>query len=674
MFKNVKIPRGGLDTINFDTETQQEYYFQNHPSLIFKADNFSPMHEQSQLSVEGSRTLFEQATYLCYLFDGKWYYAFVNGLVQENFNSDTDQGTVTIQFELDLMQTFLFKIKGLQNLFTIRRHLPNQMDKFSPRLYDEISPLYKDFKEVKQYGAMINGNVVKWVVLVSKGKDTAPMNNGELNPFSIFCFPVLVGKTGFDPVIPNCTVNGQSWGNPISGGVNETIQVMTGNTTTGNSMTNNNVNLYVIDDVPITWTIQGNTVVVNDTQANFKTDPTNVIQLLGMNNTATEEIIAIDNMKTEMWKNLQSAGATEYQLLNSSLCGISIANSYGSMDLEMKQLMRMQDFKILKRSYTTEQGSQVTTLKGYSGNDLLAVQMGIKSNGKQQTVLSNSTATYLQANKNAYAYKQEALNVRQEQLNATQALQTSNMNKNVAFGNRQMNINYGGLGNAQFIGHEAQGVLGTAMGAVQSTLGGFATGGILGGLAGGITGAGNLAVKGIDVAQDVRNRNLQQDRDAYSLKYQQQAVNLSQQQAQQNMDMARKAFIAENADRALQPLTINQMGVSSIADYENMLYADNVIYWTGDAYSIKMANYELQRDGSYVADYYGMDEMLKTRPAFNKVQIAQRITLELNQAYKEMIEGALAKGVRFWNYSNFNDIMKFDLNFMFNYNCDTKGQ
>lgn len=248
------------------------------------------------------------------------------------------------------------------------------------------------------------------------------------------------------------------------------------------------------------------------------------------------------------------------------------------------------------------------------------------------------------------------------------------MNKNVAFGNRQMNINYGALGNAQFIGHEAQGVLGSAMGAIQSTVGGFATGGVLGGIAGGIMGAGNLAVKGIDVAQDVRNRDLQQDRDAYSLKYQQQAVNLSQQQAQQNMDMARKAFIAENADRALQPLTINQMGVSSIADYENMLYADNVIYWTGDAYSIKMANYELQRDGSYVADYYNMDEMLKTRPAFNKIQIAQRITLELNQAYKEMIEGALAKGVRFWNYSNWNDIMKFDLNFMFNYNCDTKGQ
>ncbi|MDP0995154.1 hypothetical protein, partial [Klebsiella pneumoniae] len=101
----------------------------------------------------------------------------------------------------------------------------------------------------------------------------------------------------------------------------------------------------------------------------------------------------------------------------------------------MKQLMHMDTSKakILKRSYVTEQGSQVTTLDGYAGSNQIAVQMGIKSTGKAQTVLSNSTATYMQANKNAYNYRQESLNLRTEQLNATQHLQTSNLNKNTSF-------------------------------------------------------------------------------------------------------------------------------------------------------------------------------------------------------------------------------------------------
>ena len=74
-FREIKIPRGSLDTINFDNEQQQQNYFIDHSSKIFEADNFSPIHEHSVLQVEGLRTLWEQANYLMYQFNGKWYYA-----------------------------------------------------------------------------------------------------------------------------------------------------------------------------------------------------------------------------------------------------------------------------------------------------------------------------------------------------------------------------------------------------------------------------------------------------------------------------------------------------------------------------------------------------------------------------------------------------------------------
>ena len=148
-------------------------------------------------------------------------------------------------------------------------------------------------------------------------------------------------------------------------------------------MTNNCVNLYLIDDINIKWSVDANgTVNINDANANYISDPVECIQLLGATAGADEQVINMVDIKNELWKNLQAKGATEYQLVNSTLCGASIANSYGTLTLEAKNLIPMTDFKLLKRSYATEQGSQVTTLKGYCGSDQVAVQMGIKSTGK----------------------------------------------------------------------------------------------------------------------------------------------------------------------------------------------------------------------------------------------------------------------------------------------------
>ena len=671
LFDDIKIPRGYLDTINFDSEQQQFNYFFNHPSEIFSSSDFSPIHEHSPIQLTGLRTTFERANYMMYQFNGKWYYAFVNGMTQSDYNSDTGIGTVIIEFEIDLMQTHLFQIKNMTNLFTVRRHLPNNLASISQRLYDEINPTYKAITETLKYGQMVANNtqVIKWIVFITKRKDTKPMTNGELNPFSMYCFPIRVGKTGLDPTVAPYNVNGQS--SPPVQGLQDIVQTLTGNTEQGNSMTNNCVNLYLIDDINIKWSVDANgTVNINDTNANYISDPVECIQLLGATAGADEQVINMVDIKAELWKNLQAKGATEYQLVNSTLCGASIANSYGTLTLEAKNLIPMKDFKLLKRSYATEQGSQVTTLKGYCGSDQVAVQMGIKSTGKSQTILSNSTATYMQANKNAYAFKQQSLNVQQEQLNATQALQSSNLNKNLSFGQRQFNVNYGAVGNAQFAGHEAMGLFNTASNAITQTATGFATGGILGGVLGAGIGLANTALKGVDTYQDVQNRGIQKDRDSYSMEYAQQQVNLQQQQAQQNMDMARKAFASENADRSLQPLTINQMGTSNISDYENDLWTDNLVIWCADAYSVKMANNELQRDGSYTADYYNMSDMLSCRKSFNRIQVAQRLILQLNQAQKEIIEGAFTKGVRFWNFSNWGSQKEFDGRFMYYYNCD----
>lgn len=671
LFDDIRIPRGFLDSINFDSEQQQYNYFYNHPSEIFSTDNFSPIHEHSEVYLTGLRTTFEKANYMMYEFNNKWYYAHVNGIVQSNYNSDTKEGTIKIEFEIDLVQTHLMLIKAMTNLFTVRRHLPNQLDKISERIYDEITPVYKQVNDIIQYGQLVSNKtqVIKWIVFVTKRKDVTPMNNGELNPFSMFVFPIRIGKKGVEPTIAPYNVNGVA-GDSLAG-VETTIQILTGNTTTGNTMTNNCVNLYLIDDIPIKWNLQNDIIIINDTNADYVTEPVSCIKLLGASEGADEEVLPMIDIKTKLWENLKAKSATEYQLVNSTLCGASIANSYGVMTLETKNLIPMKEFKLLKRSYVTEQGSQVTTLKGYCGNDQTAVQMGIKSTGKAQTILSNSTATYMQANKNAFAYKQQSLNVQQEQLNASQALQTSNLNKNISFGQRQFNINYGTIGNIQFAGHEAMGFFNTASNALTSTAQGFATGGVLGGVLNGGIGLANTALKGVDIYQDVQNRGLQEDRDSYSMQYAQQSVNLQQQQAQQNMDMARKAFASENADRALQPLTINQMGTSSIADYQNDLWTDCLITWCSDDYSIKMANNELRRDGSFTADYYNMDEMLSCRKNFNRIQVTQRLILSLNQAQKEIIEGAFNKGIRFWNYSTWGSQEKFDEHFMYDYNCDS---
>lgn len=134
--------------------------------------------------------------------------------------------------------------------------------------------------------------------------------------------------------------------------------------------------------------------------------------------------------------------------------------------------------------------------------------------------------------------------------------------------------------------------------------------------------------------------------------------------------MARKSFESANADRVLQPITINQMGLSTSMDYLNDLYTNNLVYWTGDKYSLTTANNELKRDGTFVADYYDLSDLMKVRKKFNKIQLADTIEISLNQARREMINGALNTGVRFWNYSGFASREEFEKAYMNNYDPD----
>lgn len=672
IFAGIKSPRGGLDTINFDGDTEsqmlvnQTNYYVNHPALIFHGNQFSPIHEDSKLKLSGLRTDFERANYLMYQFNGKWYYAFINGIVQQNYDSVSNKGTVLIQYEIDIMQTFLWQIKQIKHTFTVRRHLPNNRASISPRIYDELLPLYKNIVENKKYGLLSDGSTLKWLVIVSKAPTIGTTVNGDINPFSYLVIPVKTNNSGIAIIIPKYNVNGTASTDGTNLGA--LVQVLTGNQQTDNTMTSQVVNFYLQDEVPFKYTVDSSgTINITDTGCTLRTDPGECIQV--MVEVPTDKKEPIDDIVAKLWGHIQEVGGTEWQLVNSNLCGASIANSYGSMDLQQKYLITMTAWNIMKRSNLTPQGDTVTTLDHYMGNNLIAYQMGIRSAGKQQTVISNATATYMQANKNAYAYKQDALNLQQSQLNATQHLQQSNLNKNISFQQRQFNINYGTAGDIAFYGGQAQQGIGAITKGVGDVVTGFGMGGIAGGVLGGVNAALGVATTGANLVNNFQTRGLQKDKDQYAMDYAQQSVNLSQQQQQQNMDMARKAFAAENADRALQPLTINQMGLSTSLDYMNDLYADNIVFWVSDGYTIKMANNELLRDGTFTADYYDFSDMMKTRPYFNKIMIADRIELALNQSYKEMIEMALTKGVRFWNYSARNGVNDFESHYMTDYNC-----
>lgn len=676
IFKGIKTPRGGLDTINFDTVEQQSDYYINHPSKVWHTTESKPIHEDSKLTVNGLFTTFEQANYLMYKFNNKWYYGFINSVHQDNYDDISNSGNITIEYELDYFQTYLFQIKELKHTFTVRRHLKNDKASISPRIYDEMNPIYKNIVENKKVGFVepTKEMVIKWVVVVTKRKQTGTVT-GDINPFSMCGFPVVVYKNGFDPVCPSFVINGKS--SPMVQPVYDAINTLMGNTKTPNQFTSQVVNIYVLSDIPFNWKWNGSAVTIDDTSVLLQNEgDTGYIEFLSVDNTQRIKTISIDRIDDTLWEHLKKEGVTEYQMLNSTLCGASIANEYGIMDLEMKFLAFMKEHKLDVATNITDKGDIITTIHNYMGNSVIAMQRGIKGSGKPQTILSNASATYMQANKNAFENQKQQLDLRAEQLQASQTLQSGNLEKTQEFGNRQNNINYGTAGEIAFRSSQVgmglgavSGLVGSGAGLVGSAMSGNVMGVVSNGL-GLIGGANNAVGTGAQIYNNFQQRDLNQDKDNYALEYQRQSVNLAQRQAQQNMNMARKSFESANADRLLQPLTINQLGLSTAMDYLNDLFTHNIVYWQADKYSLTMANNELRRDGTFVADYYDFSEMMTTRKKFNKIQIADTIELSLNQARREMINGALNTGVRFWNYSGYANRDEFENAYMNDYNPD----
>lgn len=688
IFNGIKHPRGGLDTINFDDEKAQADYYINHPSKIYHTTESKPIHEDSTLTLRGLFTTFEESNYLMYKFNGKWYYGFINSVHQDNYDDITNTGNITFEYELDYFQTYLFKIKALKHAFTVRCHLPNDMKSVSRRNYDELSPIVKPIAKNTPIGWLsedIKG-VLKWIIFVTKRKQgnyggvtIGATRTGDINPFSMIALPVIVQANGIHPKIPKFVVNGEP-SNEL-GSLGGVMNILMGNSETPNANTSQIVNIYTISEVPFNWTFDTATNTVNITSENT------MLVRLGKSLVDHIEIIGIDDKyryKTQpmedpiatMWELLKAQGVTEHQMLNSTMCGVSLVNEYGIMDLDYKYLFNLIKFELVVASNVTDKGDIITTIKDYMGTKLSAMQAGIRGAGKSQTILSNASATYLQANKNAFENQKQQLDLRAEQLQATQDLERGNLEKVQSFGNRQNDINYGATGDLAFNTSQIGLGLSAAQSVAQNTGNMFSSalrGNVGGVLAGGVglAGATNNAIgTGAQIANNYAQRGLNEDKDNYTLEYQRQSVNLSQRQAQQNLNMARKSFESANADRVLQPITINQMGLSTSMDYLNDLYTNNLVYWTGDKYSLTTANNELKRDGTFVADYYDLSDLMKVRKKFNKIQLADTIEISLNQARREMINGALNTGVRFWNYSGFASREEFEKAYMNNYDPD----
>lgn len=140
LLANVEIDADNEFTIDFDTATAQQAYFQSKISdVLDTTGDFSYIRKDADVKVEKSLEDLLSVNYLMFKNDSKWWYA---RITNKEYISPT---TTRIYFEIDAFQTFMFDFE-IQESFIDREH----QDRFQGSL---SNPLYNTENEDIDYGS-----------------------------------------------------------------------------------------------------------------------------------------------------------------------------------------------------------------------------------------------------------------------------------------------------------------------------------------------------------------------------------------------------------------------------------------------------------------------------------------------------------------------------------------
>ena len=163
LLSNVEIDADNEFTIDFDTATAQQAYFQSKISdVLDTTGDFSYIRKDADVKVEKSLEDLLSVNYLMFKNKSKWWYA---RITNKEYVSPT---TTRIYFEIDAFQTFMFDFE-IQESFIDREH----QDRFT----SDLTPIINSVTEDLGYGDNYQLDKVE-KILWKRNKTTNKFNIG----------------------------------------------------------------------------------------------------------------------------------------------------------------------------------------------------------------------------------------------------------------------------------------------------------------------------------------------------------------------------------------------------------------------------------------------------------------------------------------------------------------
>lgn len=153
LLSNVEIDADNEFTIDFDTATAQQAYFQSKISdVLDTTGDFSYIRKDADVKVEKSLEDLLSVNYLMFKNDSKWWYA---RITNKEYVSPT---TTRIYFEIDAFQTFMFDFE-IQESFIDREH----QDRWEKQSDGTLNPIYNLIPENLEIGDEYVVNETKYL-------------------------------------------------------------------------------------------------------------------------------------------------------------------------------------------------------------------------------------------------------------------------------------------------------------------------------------------------------------------------------------------------------------------------------------------------------------------------------------------------------------------------------
>lgn len=153
LLSNVEIDADNEFTIDFDSATAQQAYFQSKISdVLDTTGDFSYIRKDADVKVEKSLEDLLSVNYLMFKNDSKWWYA---RITNKEYISPT---TTRIYFEIDAFQTFMFDFE-IQESFIDREH----QDRWEKQSDGTLKPIYNLIPENLEIGDEYVVNETKYL-------------------------------------------------------------------------------------------------------------------------------------------------------------------------------------------------------------------------------------------------------------------------------------------------------------------------------------------------------------------------------------------------------------------------------------------------------------------------------------------------------------------------------